>query len=36
VPFGTGASQVVEALLGALSWRTNGSLHKQQPRDIML
>ncbi len=36
VPLGLEASRVVEALLGAVTWRTNGSLHKQQPRDITL
>ncbi len=36
VPFGLEASRVVESLFGAVTWRTNGSLHRQQPRDIML
>ncbi len=36
VPFGLEASRVVEALLGAVTWRTDGSLHKQKPRDIKI
>ena len=35
-PFGKNASRVLENLLGAVTWRTDGALHKQQPRDIML
>ncbi len=36
VPFGTYASETLEALLGAVTWRTDGSLYRQQPRDIIL
>jgi len=35
-PRGKGARQAVDQLFKALAWKTDGSLYKQKPRDILL